>query len=1048
MKPLPPPLTRPVHVAGLAALLAALVLSSTAPAQTPAPTPDDDAAPPNAAAVDTGAPAESSASRDHAAAPREAAEEADTEAESDTEAGVEADPQAEPASESEEPEPAEPERVSVSFRDVRMDQIYRFYGKHLGKPVIPDASINNTQLTIINEKRLPLDEALVLIGAALRQKGVIVRETPRHVEFLPIAELRRFARRTVGPDETVSEVEDPSSIVDKIFEVEHYPVMKLKDAVLPILPDYAFVLAEPAAGRLIVTSAAADLERVEQIVARLDVPAANQSVERIFPLEHADAGELVSMIRLIISGGMGAGAESFIRGGDRGGDASRTVLLEPADAPIVLHAEVNRNWVFAVAPPATMRQIEHWVAELDRPEDEPPPFDLIDVRHADIEELGQQVSEAISNMPEPEVRESVRVVPFAKSRRLLVFGSQRGREMVRTLLDELDVETAQFRIIREIPLRHDTAENVKAKIEDLFSEAGDTGGGWYGYYQRRRGGGRDEDVKVTADTQRNSVTVMTDPTRMRRIERLIAEQWDQPIDYSEAKPKVYTLDYADPVQVQELLEDMFNTQTSRVTGDWWSRTTETSAPVGRLFGQFSFQAMQDSNKLIVTTKSAANYVVIDELIEDLDTPQVAGLPIVIELKHANAEDLAEQLNAIFSEPGTPAQIVRTQRGLSDSARGGTVVSNESNNRNAGGNNPNANRNANDGSTMGFWWAQSRPATDEQPTSTLIGKPRFVPVNRRNALMILAPAAHLEPIYDLINELDRPGLQVVVHAVLTEVQHEDETTLGVRLAADPSLLSDSRLADQAIGFDGAAEVTDTFLNGNGIFNVDFNVSALIQLLMKRLDLNVLNEPRVYTADNMEAHFFDGQDVPVITSDQTDRGDADTFNRDFEYRPVGTRLHVRPHITQEGEVALTVNLELSRIVTGTNVFGNFIFDRRETTTHVVVKDGQTMMISGIVNQEDIKEVRKLPILGDIPLLGKLFRSTDTVVGNREVIAFITPRVVYTNTPDADEAAAQSERWLEGIRGTIQEAREGRTDPPPHDADHGGDDDSLHPDARSGP
>ncbi|MEM6332672.1 MAG: secretin N-terminal domain-containing protein [Planctomycetota bacterium] len=931
-----------------------------------------------------------------------------------------------------EAEPKEPD-ISVSFQDVEMREIYRFYQRHLEKPILPHNSLGSVRVTIINDKKLPFNEALALIGTALRSQGVIVRETPRHVEFLPIDQLRRFARTVIGPLESVEDADDPSEIVDKVFAVEHYDVIELKDVVLPLLPDYAFVIAEPSVRRLIVTAAVNDLVRIERLVARLDVPEANQTIERIFPLTHGDATEIVAMLRLIISGGMGDGAEAFLgNAGDarnnRGGsnrsrnnnaDAanSQTVVLRPNEAPVVLHAEVNRNWVFAVAPPGVMTQIERWINELDRPEDETTPFDLIDVQHADIEEVGEQVTEAIANMADAELRNSVRVVAFPKSRQLLVSGSINGRAMVRTLLEQLDIESSQFQLIREIVLKHDTAENVKSKIEDLFSDQSQ--GGSFFWFRSSRRNNDDEDVKVTADAQRNTITVMTDPARMRRIETLIAEQWDQPIDYSEAAPKVYTLSYADPALVQELLEDMFNTQTTRTSGAWWDQqTTETSTPVGRLFGQFSFQALKDSNKLIVSTKSAANYVVIDELIAELDTPQVAGLPAVYELKHANAEDLAEQLNAIFSEPGTPSQISRTQRGLSDIARGSTVASNNQNNNNQNNNQNNEQYNPD---AMSFWWSQSRPSTTEQPISTLIGKPRFVPVIRRNALMVLAPAAHQEPIRDLIAELDLPGLQVVIHAVLTEVQHDDETTLGLRLAADPSILSDSRLGDQAIGSAFNLNISDTFFEGNGVFDVGFDFNALIQLLIKNLNLRVLNEPRVYTADNMEAHFFDGQDVPTIISDQTGRDSADTLNRSFEYRPVGTRLHVRPHITQEGEVALAVNLELSRIVTGTNVFGNFIFDRRETTTHVVVEDGQTMMISGILNQEDIEEVRKLPLLGDIPLLGMLFRSTDTNVGNREVIAFITPHVIRTGTPEADEQAVENEAWLNEIRGTIRQAEQ---------------------------
>jgi len=193
------------------------------------------------------------------------------------------------------------------------------------------------------------------------------------------------------------------------------------------------------------------------------------------------------------------------------------------------------------------------------------------------------------------------------------------------------------------------------------------------------------------------------------------------------------------------------------------------------------------------------------------------------------------------------------------------------------------------------------------TSNLIGKPRFVPVNRRNALMILAPTAHVEPFLELIEQLDKPGDQVVLHAIITEVQHDDESTLGVRIASDPSILNDSRLADQSIGGGADIDFSRSVFGGDGILNANMDLSVLLQLLIRNVNLRILNEPRVYTADNQEAHFFDGQDVPVILSDQTSRDSGDTFNRSFDFRSVGTRLHIRPHITQEGDVDLEVKDE---------------------------------------------------------------------------------------------------------------------------------------------
>jgi type II secretory pathway component GspD/PulD (secretin) len=121
--------------------------------------------------------------------------------------------------------------------------------------------------------------------------------------------------------------------------------------------------------------------------------------------------------------------------------------------------------------------------------------------------------------------------------------------------------------------------------------------------------------------------------------------------------------------------------------------------------------------------------------------------------------------------------------------------------------------------------------------------------------------------------------------------------------------------------------------------------------------------------------------------------------FDYKAVGIQLRVRPRITMRRDVDLKVNLELSSIVPGQTLFGGAIVDRRETTTQLIVGNGQTVVISGILRKEDSDIVRKVPLLGDIPLLGALFRSTEKSKINTELLVFITP-IVVDNGDEADE------------------------------------------------
>ena len=124
-------------------------------------------------------------------------------------------------------------------------------------------------------------------------------------------------------------------------------------------------------------------------------------------------------------------------------------------------------------------------------------------------------------------------------------------------------------------------------------------------------------------------------------------------------------------------------------------------------------------------------------------------------------------------------------------------------------------------------------------------------------------------------------------------------------------------------------------------------------------------------------------------------------------MGIKLQVRPHITKERRVDLTINLEISSIVPGRTLFGGAIVDRRETTTRVILEDGHTFLISGILREVEREITRRIPGLGDIPLLGELFKHKETAIVNTETLVFLTPYVIGPDDPRDPIEAVPLER-----------------------------------------
>ncbi|MCU0688976.1 MAG: hypothetical protein MUE97_04460, partial [Phycisphaerales bacterium] len=456
------------------------------------------------------------------------------------------------------------------------------------------------------------------------------------------------------------------------------------------------------------------------------------------------------------------------------------------------------------------------------------------------------------------------------------------------------------------------------------------------------------------------MTVVAEAPILRQIRDNIEQHWDRPLAEEVVTPRVFDLKYTDPIKIRTVLEGLFGSG----TGGGGNRQT-----VGRLAGQFTFQAVPEAGRLIVVGKSSDNLAVIERIIDELDKPMTAGLPDIIELKHVQAEDLAEQLNALLAQEGTLAQIRRINTELSnDSAQVSPFASG-----NQGGFDTNAFARETPTDTLTFWWQRARPATDNFGASNLVAKARIVPIAKQNSVMVLAPLEYRASIAELVARLDKPGRQVLIAAVIAEISTDDALALGLRFAN--SAITPTR-SDNAIGIVNSGNnpnlITGTKndllpdLFDTSVLNVGVNVNALLQALNEKQSVKILSEPRIFTADNQEASFFDGQDIPFITN--SERNNSGNLVQSFDYRAVGIQLRVRPRITPERDVDLKVNLELANIQPQQTLFGGFIVDRRETTTQLIVRDGQTVVISGILRSEDADIKRKIPGLGDIPLLGE--------------------------------------------------------------------------------
>jgi len=249
---------------------------------------------------------------------------------------------------------------------------------------------------------------------------------------------------------------------------------------------------------------------------------------------------------------------------------------------------------------------------------------------------------------------------------------------------------------------------------------------------------------------------------------------------------------------------------------------------------------------------------------------------------------------------------------------------------------------------------------------------------------------------MIRELDRPAMQVMIKAVILEINLSDMTSLGIQLATDQrafgSTLGPNALtALNTLLYRGPQRGSTLDDGSTTHFSAvtDADIAVLVDMLVKHGNGRVLNQPTLWTKDNEEAVFVKGQKVAFITGDQTD-ATRQGITRSYEFEDVGVTLRIRPRITPEKAVDLTVNLNISQI-SAEELNQQPVRSNLDSTTHMIINDGQSVMMGGILYQNEDFIEHKIPLLGDLPLLGNLFRHELKSQTNNELLVFVTPHVI---------------------------------------------------------
>lgn len=405
-----------------------------------------------------------------------------------------------------------------------------------------------------------------------------------------------------------------------------------------------------------------------------------------------------------------------------------------------------------------------------------------------------------------------------------------------------------------------------------------------------------------------------------------------------------------------------------------------------------------TNALLVRSDNPSKIAAVRQLVNNLDIPGAGGNFHVVYLKNAEATKVAQTLRALLADAGAGAIAVPP------ASSGGTVV----------------------------------PGASVAPVPTVGGNAGMIQADAAsNALIITAPEPVFNNLRSIVDQLDRRRAQVYVEALIAEVTAERAAEFGIQWSA---------INGSAVNSSKASVIGGTNFGGTGqnILSVAaapnsvgkglnvmvskgtlevlgvklLNLSMLARFLESDTRTNILSTPNLVTLDNEEAKIVIGQNLPFVTGQYTNTGGGTTPANPFqtiERKDVGLTLKIRPQISEGGAIKMTISQETSSVVQATTASANGpITNKRSLDSTVLADDGAIIALGGLVQDSFEGGDEKVPLVGDLPVLGNLFSYNTRKRSKTNLVIFLRP-VILRDRESASSLANDRYDYLIGEQKT---------------------------------
>lgn len=750
--------------------------------------------------------------------------------------------------------------------------------------------------------------------------------------------------------------------------------------------DRLVVTADTRTNALIASTSTRSFSILEALVKTLDVAEANESVGlHVIPVPVGDVGAMAPRIQRLMRERLDA---ARLAGSVAQPEDAFSIEPDPANSLLIVacsdeNLKVIQDLVGSLASDAAA------IAGAERTA-------LIPITQGRASDISETVNTLyVQKEIARRGQRAVSVLPNVQLNALVVSGTEADVNAVRGIVERIEsAEVTAVQEVKRIELRTANALEIVNLLENVLAGRSLGGARGIGASQATRlrylrdqiaseiqgatgaqpteaaiDGAIREQVRLTPDLRTNSVMVAAPPAMMEIINAIVGD-----LDATSAgsrKVEWFRLKNADARAMAQVLQDLFSL---RQDGDRLVLVpTQREPDAGAAPGEPSFSSttltpIPDSRKeLSITIDARTNTLLVSgtqeyldlvrSVVDELDGIEATErMQLVYKLRYAKADEVERTLARYFQEESTKVR-----------------------------------------STLGPEQSGSLSRQLEQEV-TVVGD------GKSNKLVVSTSPRYAEIVKSIIEELDAAPPQVMIQVLLAEVTLDARKQWGMDFEAGP--FGGNMWKFGSLGA-GAGVATALGVANLSISTNDFNV--LIRALEVQGKLEVLSRPQVAVNNNEKALIQVGEDIAIVTG--VERLDNGNTRSDVERRDVGIILNVTPSISSDGFVRLEISPEISSVSTRTTQisedFEAPIITTRKVDTVVTVKDGQTIVIGGLI-QNTLEDRRtKVPLLGDIPLVGNAFKSKQVENIKTELLVILTPKVVPGDSPSAVEL---QNRWTQ--------------------------------------